>query len=640
MAVITNEPVWSRGLEGPALEIARTTASPLRVSAGPGTGKTFALMRRVCQLVESGVPPERIFVVTFNRTAAHDLRRQLQAQEVPGVELVRASTLHSFYFKTLSKRSVLTVTGRVPRPLLKFEERIMAHDLKRPGERTVAQCQEMIRAFEANWARLQNEEPGWPHSAQDQRFHNELMEWLKLHECMLLGELGNEMRAYLSSNPTCAERTQFDYLLVDEYQDLNRADQAIIDMLAEHAHLLVIGDEDQSIYSTLRYAQPEGIRNFVAAHPGATDMPLNLCRRCPTKVVEIANSLIRFNGHRESRSLIADPTKGQGAVKIVHYPTLEAEAAGLSQLIQTYMQRTKTPPEEVLVLVPRRVPAELIHRELIRLGIKAYSFFFDKVPSSEPAQKAFSLLNLLANPQDRVGMRCWLGLGHHDLAIISYKRLLALCEERELDILAGLDYLSTLTPPPAWSKVLVGQYGAWKQLQAAGEGLTDQALVDFVFPEDNSDLGEIRRMALYCLDAATSEMTAEKLVDALCEEIDYPEPPAGGDYVRIMSPFRAKGLTATLVVVGSCVEGWVPRIDEDLTGAAALRQEEEQRRLFYVSITRCTDALLISSFDEMPSAEAYRLRLRPRRVGGGRAFGLSSRFLSQLGPSAPAPSQG
>lgn len=639
MAASTNESIWSQGLEGQALEIARTQVSPLRVSAGPGTGKTFALMRRVCQLVESGIHPERIFVVTFNRTAAHDLRQQLQAQAVSGVELVRASTLHSYYFKTLSKVSVLPITGRVPRPLAKFEQRILVHDLKRAGSRPVTKCKELIRAFEANWARLQNEEPGWPHSAEDQVFHNELMEWLKLHECMLLGELGNEMRAYLSSNPTCAERHQFDYILVDEYQDLNRADQAIVDMLAESARLMVIGDEDQSIYASLRYAQPEGIRNFLDSHPGAVDLPLTLCRRCPTKVVEMANSLIGFNGHREPRSLEPHPDKSEGEVKIIQYRTLEDEAVGVSETIHTYMTHTRTPPEKVLVLVPRRIPAELIRKELTGLGIKSHSFFFDDALQSEAAQKAFSLLSLLANPRDRVAMRCWLGLSHHDLAITSYKRLLRLCEEYEFDILAGLEHLSTLSPPPAWSRVLVQQYAEWKKLGPLGEGLMGLKLIDFVFPEKN-ELTDIRRLSLFRLDASASELTATKLLDDLREELNYPEPPSGGDYVRIMSPYKSKGLTAKLVVVASCVEGWTLTIDDDLLGTAILRQEEEQRRLFYVAMTRCTEAMVISSFDEMPSNDAHRLRLNPRRHAGGRAFGLASRFISQLGPSAPAPSQG
>lgn len=92
---------------------------------------------------------------------------------------------------------------------------------------------------------------------------------------------------------------------------------------------------------------------------------------------------------------------------------MEDEAVGVSSLIQRYMDQTGTPPEEVLVLVPRRIAAELIRTELTVQGIKAHSFFFDDALRTEAAQKAFSLLNLLANPEDRVAMRCWLGLGHH-----------------------------------------------------------------------------------------------------------------------------------------------------------------------------------------------------------------------------------
>jgi superfamily I DNA/RNA helicase len=597
-------------------------------------------MRRVCQFVESGVHPERIFVVTFNRTAAHDLRHQLKVQDVPGVETVRASTLHSFYFKTLSRTSVLEITGRVPRPLAKFEQRILTHDLKKAGSRPVRKCQELIRAFEANWARLQSDEPGWPHNSEDQEFHNELMEWLKLHQCMLLGELGNEMRAYLRSNPTSPERRQFDYILVDEYQDLNRADQTIIDMMAQTGSLMVIGDEDQSIYATLRYAQPEGIRNFRDSHPGAQDLALTICRRCPTTVVEMANSLIRFNGHREPRTLDPHPDKCEGAVRIVQYQTMEEEAVGVSTLIRTYMGQTKTTPEEVLVLVPRRIPAELIRKSLADVGVKSRSYFFDDALQSVAAQEAFSLLTLLADPLDRVAMRCWLGLRHHDLAIASYRRLLERCERHEVDILDGLEDLETLSPRPAWSNVLVERYTAWKDLRREGGGLTGSALIDFVFPESSEELALVRRLALHCLDVAKSEVDARTLVDDLREELNYPEPPSDADCVRVMSPFKAKGLTAKLVVVAGCVEGWLPTIDDHLAGAAAVRQEEEQRRLFYVAITRCTDAMVISSFDQMPSNEAYNLRLRPRYHAGGRAFGLASRFLTQLGPSAPIPLQG
>ena len=131
---------WNDGLEGIALEIAQTPDSPLRVMAGPGTGKTFAMKRRVVRLLEEGHDPNRILVVTFTRTAAADLVRELHSLGVPGCENVVASTLHSFCFSLLSQREVLEQLGRVPRPLvtfktsgvLQFEAAPLLEDLNNP----------------------------------------------------------------------------------------------------------------------------------------------------------------------------------------------------------------------------------------------------------------------------------------------------------------------------------------------------------------------------------------------------------------------------------------------------------------------------------------------------------------------------
>jgi DNA helicase-2/ATP-dependent DNA helicase PcrA len=107
---------WSSGLTGPALEVARAPDARLRVRAGPGTGKTFALMRRVARLLEEGVAPDRILVSTFTRTAARDLEAELSRLHIPGADKVRVGTLHSFSFSLLSRAEVLRLTGRVARP--------------------------------------------------------------------------------------------------------------------------------------------------------------------------------------------------------------------------------------------------------------------------------------------------------------------------------------------------------------------------------------------------------------------------------------------------------------------------------------------------------------------------------------------
>ena len=117
------------------LAIAGYPNSPLRVLAGPVTGKTFAMMRRVARLLEAGVAPHEILAVTFTRTAAHDLVGKLTALGVPGANQVAAKTLHSLSFAILGRAAVFQATLRIPRPLLDCELEMMVNDLNQPVQR-------------------------------------------------------------------------------------------------------------------------------------------------------------------------------------------------------------------------------------------------------------------------------------------------------------------------------------------------------------------------------------------------------------------------------------------------------------------------------------------------------------------------
>jgi DNA helicase-2/ATP-dependent DNA helicase PcrA len=109
---------WNTGLQGTALNIAAYQGAQLRVVAGPGTGKTFALMRRVARLLEQNVQPKRILAVTFTRTAASDLVDKLSQLGVVGADQVAAKTLYSLSFGLLSRNAVFQMLGRVARPLM------------------------------------------------------------------------------------------------------------------------------------------------------------------------------------------------------------------------------------------------------------------------------------------------------------------------------------------------------------------------------------------------------------------------------------------------------------------------------------------------------------------------------------------
>ena len=118
-----------------------------------------------------------------------------------GVDSVRACTLHSYCFELLAKASVLELTGRVPRPLLSFEERFLLQDLCDGQLGGVRMCDERLKAFNAAWARLQNEEPGWCSDPADKAFDHKLKNWLRFHQAMLIGELIPEIVTVSARQP-------------------------------------------------------------------------------------------------------------------------------------------------------------------------------------------------------------------------------------------------------------------------------------------------------------------------------------------------------------------------------------------------------------------------------------------------------
>ena len=227
---------------------------------------------------------------------------------VPGCEHTGLETSLAGY-GIFSAQHVLQAIGRVPRPLNKFEMEPLLYDLSAGFGKKRAR-RKRIRAYEAAWARLQHEQPGHAVNADDQAFENELLAWLRFHRGMLIGEITPYVYRYLRDNPAAPERGLYAQLHVDEYQDLNRAEQAVIDLLGEGGDICIVGDDDQSIYR-FKFAHPAGIWDFQLTHEGTDDHEILECRRCPTRVVEMANALIAHNNDQSHVNLFLSPKMGQ-----------------------------------------------------------------------------------------------------------------------------------------------------------------------------------------------------------------------------------------------------------------------------------------------------------------------------------------
>lgn len=628
----------------PVRRIAETPSSPLCILAGPGTGKTYAMMKRVEWLLNNGADPKRIFVCSFTRTAAVDLSRALQELGVPGADAVRATTVHSYCFSILARQHVLELTGRTPRTLMQFEERFLLEDLAAVGG-GVRAGGKRLRAFNASWARLQSDQPGWPTDPVDKKYHQALLEWMRFHEGMLVGELVPEALRYLRNNPTSPEKHAFDFLLVDEYQDLNRSEQVLLDVLAEKGKLTVIGDADQSIYS-FKHAHPEGIVEFDQAHPGGQSESLATCRRCPSLVVTLANRLIANNTNRPPYQLTVHPGNGVGEAHIVQWGDMFEEARGISRFIEKRIVDGRVAPGQVLVLAPRRQFGYAIRDALLSLRLPAVSFFQEEELEGDPknlsasrAQQQFTALALLVNPDDAVSLRCWSGFGSSSLNSAGWTRIRAHCEstgESPRDVLSNLE--RGVLQLPYVAKV-VDRFRVLLKVVAQADGLAGQALVDALFPP-GEDWAEPFRVAAQGL--GDEDFDAPQLYQHLRSMISQPELPAEVDYIRVMSLHKSKGLTAHLVVVAGCLEGIVPSSsDDDSTPAEELRTLEEQRRLFYVALTRTRETLVLSSVARLPVPEGYRMRANVAGVGPRLGIKtIASRFLDELGPASPPATDG
>jgi superfamily I DNA/RNA helicase len=637
---------WDQGLDKQtvAYKIASAGEDRIRVIAGPGTGKSYAMKRRVARLLEQDVPPDTVLAVTFTRVAAEDLHRELQKLDVPGCEDLEGQTLHSLAMRILSRQHVLKSVGRTPRPLNTFELKAMYADL---GTHTggITKCKELVQAYEGAWAQSQGDQPGFPKTQEEKDFQKVLIDWHVFHESMLIGEVIPYLVRYLKDNPAAKEHSEFAHVLADEYQDLNKAEQTAIAYLSEKAHICIVGDDDQSIYS-FKHAHPDGIRQWKTIHANCADFEMAECQRCPTSVVEMANSLISYNTNRKPpRALKPIDAKGKGEVEIVQLGNPIDEAKWIAKRVKELLDKG-VQPSEIIVLVQRKRAARVILNALKEATVPAKSYYEESQLETEDAQMHFAAFKLLLNPNDRVALRYLLGIGSPNYRTRPYARLRDHCEtsgdtpwdacEKMLDGTLHLKYTDPLISQFEKIKKALGDLEPHKK--------DVPKLIDELFPANMETISELRELALAVADEAED---AEDLFKAMMKEITQPDIPPEVKEVRVMSLHKSKGLSSPYVFIAQCIQGVLPQMPKQGTPkAVADAALEEARRLFFVGITRVkaggghAGTLYITYPKEMFQGTAKQLDVPFTKVVNGQAQLTPSIFIGELGPAAPAPVAG
>lgn len=611
------------------------------------------MKRRVARLLEADVDPVDILPVTFTRVAAEDLHRELVGMGAPGCDRLEGVTLHSLSLKLLKRNHVLEATGRDPRPLNDFELAPLESDLSAFGGRR--DIRKKIKAYEAAWARLQDDEPGVAADDRDAEFEAALLAWMIFHRGMLIGEVIPETYRYLLNNPHAEERTEFSHILVDEFQDLNRVEQGVVDLLSRAADVCIVGDDDQSIYS-FKHAHPAGIQGWHEQNPDLDDLNLTVCRRCPSRVVSMANSLISRNQLRPvDRQLTPHAANGDGESAIIQYGRLEQEVEGVANIVQQLID-DGTAPGDILILAQRGVIGTPIFQNLRARGIPTKSYYAEAELEGEEAQLRFSILKLAADPEDRVALRWLVGRGSNNWLSGGYRRVRQHCEATGLSPWAVMSALSegTLALPHTGQLVanfeeVAGRVELLRETHA-NEGIV--GAIDHLFPEGDVRWSDLRELALSIAEL-NAGVEGNYALDAFVGDLNYaivkPEIPSEVEDVRIMSLHKSKGLSSPVAIIAGCVQGLLPqRPHPALSEQEKQAKIEEDRRLFFVGITRVKAApahqqpgrLILTYSRRMTMAEALGAGITPAQISQGDAIMHASQFLQELGQAAPQPVMG
>lgn len=597
------------------------------------------MKRRVARLLEvEQINPERVLAVTFTRVAAEDLHRELVSLGVQGADELNGRTLHSLAMSILMRQHVLAALGRTPRPLNEFElEPLLADLSSQHGDKHARR--RLIRAYGAAWARLQTQQPGFARTAEEQAFVDDLVEWLTLHEAMLIDEIVPYLYQYLHGNPGAPERGEFSHILIDEYQDLNRAEQDVLGYLGEQGAICIIGDDDQSIYS-FKHAHPDGIRQWHDLH-ATEDHTINECRRCPTTIVRMANALIARNQDRiAGRAMTEWAANGAGEVVIRQYPAAQAESTAVATKIAALIA-SGVAPREIIVLAQRATFATPIFNQLRAQNIPTKSYYAETELDTLEAQERFAVLKLLLDNEDRVALRWLLGRGHGSWHSAPYSRILERVKHDGTSPWETLRRIADgqLTLPHTGR--LVGRFQEIREeLEGLGQAADLDAFIQTWLPANQSTALLAETVARVRPDVET----VEEMFDALYAAITQPEIPLEVVEVRVMSLHKSKGLSSPYVFIVGCVDGLLPASpDPSLTPAEQTAKLQEDRRLFYVGITRVkadppnrAGYLALTYAQTMDVASALQSQITPVRRAFRTAHLQASRFIGEMAPHAPA----
>lgn len=621
------------GLNAEQQQAVTHISGPVLVVAGPGSGKTRVLTHRIAYLIEAcGVPPDRILAVTFTNKAAREMRDRISRLLGNGAaDGLVMGTFHSFGARLLRQNPGLVADrlGILPNFLIyddadqlaTVKQAILAigQDPKHVAPRR------MLSRISAAKAQLltPSEFESQIESYDDEvvaRVYREYQRILSRANAVDFDDLlGLPIRLF-DEAPTLLERyqEQFLHILVDEYQDTNRVQYVLVAALAaKHRNLFVVGDPDQSIYGW-RQADIRNILDFEREFPDATRIHLELNYRSTRRIVSAADRVIRENTQRIDRRLRTDNEDGE-PILVKELSDQNHEATYIVSQIRRLIATHGLRPDDFAVMYRTTAQSRVIESAFKHGGIPYRIVGGVRFYDRKEVKDILAILRLLYNPADEVSFeriieQFPIGRGLGPKTIETLRTWATLNRVPRLEACMAAAGASGVTPGPdlpASARTAVARIGTiFAGLRSEMERVTLTELFDRIIDRtgyetvfDHNDEEAMERWAnvleLRADLAAYDHVPPQKSLPAYLEQValisdvdELNEQEQGK--VTLITLHSAKGLEFPVVFITGAEEGLLPisrAVEAEFSDPMPL---EEERRLFYVGITRAQKLLYIT----------------------------------------------
>ena len=611
---------------------------PLLILAGAGSGKTRVLTHRIAYLIREGVPAKQILAVTFTNKAAKEMRQRLE--RLVGKEKLAELTVGTFHaFCARLLRHDGPAVG-IDRGFAIYDEGDQRALLRQAmADQGVSEKMFSPGAIGATISGAKNEMKGpadLAGSTKNQLERITAMVWpryeslLRENNALDYDDLLLFAVRLFATSDRALERWQdrYQYLLVDEYQDTNRAQYEVLRYLAGlKQNLAVVGDDDQSVFSW-RGADVRNILDFERDYPTAKVVKLEQNYRSTQRILDAAWSVVRNNAARKEKKLWTERVGGPDVVVMEAYDEHHEAELIAREIERLQRQGEVKSAKDVAVLYRTNAQSRPIEDVFRSFGLAYQVVGGVSFYQRREVKDVLAYMRLLRNPQDSVALARVLNVPPRGIGDKTRASLLAFAREASITTAEALLRGEEIADAPSRQRGTLAAFGRLlARLRADVERELPQLIDEVIgatgygtYLKDGTDEGEERYANVMELRSLAEEFVAlplDEQLPAFLEQValvsDQDEWKEATPAATLITMHAVKGLEFPIVFMSGMEEGVFPHV----RSLESESQLEEERRLAYVGITRAMD-------------RAYLSYTRHRMLFGRSNDNPPSRFLREL----------